>query len=183
MDNCKQLREETIESAEAFSGRLIKLRVDKVRLPNGRETTREIVVHRGAVAIVPMIDHDRIVMVRQFRKAAGEVLMEIPAGTLEQGEKPIECAQRELQEEIGYASSKMTLMFTSFLAPGYSSEKLHTFLAQGLSGSKAEQDADEFIEVVEVPLNSAIELIHQGDIKDAKTICGILMAQRMLGRD
>ncbi len=182
MENGKQLREETIESVEAFSGRLVKLRVDTVRLPNGRKTTREVVVHRGAVAIVPMLDGDRIVMVRQFRQAAGGVLMEIPAGTLEQGENPLECAQRELQEEIGYAASDMTLMFRSFLAPGYSSEMLHTFLAQGLSKASAEQDADEFIEVVEVPLHHAVELIRQGDIKDAKTICGILMAQRILGR-
>lgn len=176
-----ELREETIESVEAFSGRLVKLRVDRVRLPNGRETTREIVVHRGAVAVVPMLDGDRVVMVRQFRQAAGEVLMEIPAGTLESGEDPVECAQRELREEIGYGASEMTLMFRSYLAPGYSSEMLHTFFARGLTKASAQQDADEFIEVVEVPLHDAVELIRKGDIKDAKTICGILMAQRLLG--
>lgn len=175
-----ELREETIESVEVFSGRLVKLRVDRVRLPNGRETTREIVVHRGAVAVVPMLDGDRVVMVRQFRQAAGEVLMEIPAGTLEPDEDPVACAQRELQEEIGYRADEMTLMFKSYLAPGYSSEMLHTFIARGLSKASAVHDPDEFIEVAEVPLHHAVEMIRSGEIKDAKTICGVLMAMRVL---
>ena len=174
------LREETIESKEVYNGRLVKLRLDRVRLPNGKETTREIVVHRGAVAVVPMIDHDKIVMVRQFRQAAGEVLLEIPAGTLNPDEDPVICAQRELEEEICYHPNKLTLMFTSYLAPGYSSEKLHTFLAEDLVKKCAESDADEFIEVVEVPLSDAVDLIRSGEIKDAKTICGIMMAQRIL---
>lgn len=175
-----ELREETIESVEAFSGRLVKLRVDTVRLPDGRQTTREVVVHRGAVAMVPMIDADRILMVRQFRQAAGEVLMEIPAGTLEPGEDPVQCAMRELQEEIGYGAADMSLMFRSYLAPGYSSEMLHTFLARDLTKVSAERDSDEFIEVVEVPLDGAIELIRGGQIKDAKTVCGVLMAMRVM---
>ncbi len=97
-----ELKEQTIESNEVFTGRLVKLRVDTVRLPDGRETTREVVVHRGAVAVVPMTDDGKVVMVRQFRQAAGEVLMEIPAGTLEPGEDAAECAHREIQEEVGY---------------------------------------------------------------------------------
>lgn len=175
-----ELREETIESVEAFSGRLVKLRVDRVRLPNGKEATREIVVHRGAIAAVPLIDGDRIVMVRQFRQAAGETLLEIPAGTLDAGEDPVDCARRELGEEIGYYPNKLTLMFKSYLAPGYSSEMLHTFLAQDLIKTQAHADADEFLEIVEVPMSDAIDLIRTGNIKDAKTICGILMAQRIL---
>lgn len=175
-----ELREETIKSIEAFSGRLVKLRVDTVRLPNGRETTREIVVHRGAVAVVPLIDTERIVMVRQFRQAAGEVLMEIPAGTLEPGEDPAVCADRELQEEIGYKAEELSLMFRSYLAPGYSSEMLHTYLARGLVKASAERDPDEFIEIVEAPLDDAVGMIETGEIKDAKTICGILMAIRVI---
>lgn len=175
-----ELREETIESKEVFSGRLVKLRVDIVRLPNGKEATREIVVHRGAIAAVPLIDGEKIVMVRQFRQAAGETLLEIPAGTLDSGEDPVDCARRELGEEIGYHPNKLTLMFKSYLAPGYSSEMLHTFLAQDLVKTQAHTDADEFLEVVEVPMSDAIDLIRSGDIKDAKTICGILMAQRIL---
>jgi ADP-ribose pyrophosphatase len=177
------LREQTIRSEEAFSGRLVKLRVDTVRLPDGREARREIVVHRGAVAAVPLLDHDRVVMVRQFRQAAGEVLVEIPAGTLDPGEDPCVCVARELTEEIGYASNKLTLMFRSYLAPGYSSEMLHTFLAEDLVRSDtANSDADEFIEVVEVPIAEAVEKIVTGEIKDAKSICGVLMAQRFLAR-
>lgn len=174
------LREETIESTEAFSGRLVKLRVDRVRLPNGHETTREIVVHRGAVTAVPLIDTDTIVMIRQYRQAAGEVLMEIPAGTLDPGEDPLTCVEREMREEIGYHAEKITPMFRSYLAPGYSSEMLHTFLAEELVSGEAHNEPDEFIQVVEVKMADAIELIRSGEIKDAKTICGILMAQRIL---
>src|ERR1035437_3206634 len=121
-DDHMELREETIESTEVFSGKLVKLRVDKVRLPNGKEATREIVVHRGAICAVPLIDHENIVMVRQFRQAAGEALLELPAGTLEPGEDQFACVVRELKEETGYRSNKLTPMFKSYLAPGYSSE-------------------------------------------------------------
>lgn len=175
-----ELRETTIASEEVFSGRLVKLRVDTVRLPDGKQATREIVVHRGAVAAVPLLDGDRVVMVRQFRQAAGEVLLEIPAGTLDPGEDPCACVARELTEEIGYASNRLTLMFRSYLAPGYSSEMLHTYLAEDLVRSRADSDADEFLEVVEIPLADAVGGIVSGEIKDAKSICGILMAQRFL---
>jgi ADP-ribose pyrophosphatase len=175
------LKEETIDSQLVFDGRLVKMRVDRVRLPNGKETSREIVVHRGAVAAVPMIDHDKIVMVRQFRQAAGEALLEIPAGTLDSGEDPAECVARELGEEIGYKANRLTLMFKSYLAPGYSSEMLHTFLAECLEKIEAHPEADEFLEIVEVRMCDAINLIRSGDIKDAKTICGVLMAQKITG--
>lgn len=178
----QNLRESTIESTEVFSGRLVKLRVDRVRLPNGKETSREIVVHRGAVTAVPLMDHQTVVMVRQYRQAAGEVLLEIPAGTLDRDEDPVKCCERELREEIGYHANKITPMFQSYLAPGYSSEMLHTFLAEDLERAEAESEEDEFIQIVEVPLDSAIDLIRSGEIKDAKTICGILMAQRMLAQ-
>ncbi|MCE5314709.1 MAG: NUDIX hydrolase [Armatimonadota bacterium] len=174
-----ELKEETLESRLAFDGRLVKLRVDRVRLPDGKETTREVVVHRGAVAAVPFIDHDKIVMVRQFRQAAGEALLEIPAGTLDPNEDPADCVVRELGEEIGYKANKLTLMFKSYLAPGYSSEMLHTFLAEGLEKIEANPEADEFIEIVEVRMRDAIDLIRSGEIKDAKTICGIMMADHL----
>ena len=175
-----ELREETIRSEEVFSGRLVKLRVDTVRLPNGRQTTREVLVHRGAVAAVPLLDGDKLVMVRQFRQAAGEVLLEIPAGTLDPGEDPFACVARELEEETGYRADKITLMFRSYLAPGYSSEMLHTFLAEDLTQVEAHAEADEFLEVVELPMAEAVEKIVSGEIKDAKSICGILMAKRFL---
>ncbi len=175
-----ELREETIESNLVFEGKLVKLRVDKVRLPNGRETNREVVVHRGAICAVPLTDSRNVVMVRQFRQAAGEALLEIPAGTLEQGEDPINCAKRELGEEIGYIPQKLTLMFKSYLAPGYSSEMLHTYLAEELVRVGQHSEPDELLEIVEVPMSDAVDLIRKGEIKDAKTICGVLMAQRIL---
>lgn len=175
-----KLKEVTIGSTEVFTGKLVKLRVDTVRLPDGREATREIVVHRGAVTAVPIVDTNKIIMVRQYRQAAGETLLEIPAGTLDPGEEPYKCAVRELKEEIGYSPRKLTLMFRSYLAPGYSSEVLHTFLAEDLTRADARPDEDEFLEVVQIPLDEALDMIHSGDIKDAKTICGITMAERIL---
>lgn len=173
------LTEKTLESRLVFEGRLIRVRVDKVQLPDGTTSTREIVEHKGAVAIVPMLDAENIVMVRQFRQSAGKILLEIPAGTLESGERPIECARRELMEEIGYYPDKLTEMFRSYLAPGYSTEMLHTFLAEELRPMSEDSDADEFIEVVTVNLNDAVGMIQSGEIIDAKSICGILLASRL----
>ena len=174
-----ELTEKTIESKRIFEGRLVNLRIDTVELPNGRISTREVVEHKGAVAIVPMLDHQTIVLVRQFRQPAGTVLLEIPAGTLEKGEDPADCARREVQEEIGYAPGLLTEMFHSYLAPGYSTEMLHTFLAEDLQKSEANRDTDEFLEIVTVSLEHAVKMIDTGEIVDAKSICGILLASRM----
>ena len=173
------LTEKTLESKRIFEGRLVNLRVDTVELPNGRTATREVVEHKGAVAIVPMLDHEKIVLVRQFRQPAGAVLLEIPAGTLDKGEDPADCARRELVEEIGYFPEKLTEMFHSYLAPGYSTEMLHTFLAEDLRQVGQNNDVDEFIEVVPVNLRDAVEMINTGEIMDAKSICGILLASRL----
>jgi ADP-ribose pyrophosphatase len=173
------LTEKTIESKRVFEGRLVNLRVDRVELPNGRETTREVVEHRGAVAIVPMLDHEKIVLVRQFRQPVGRAILEIPAGTLEAGEDPYDCARRELAEEIGYHPRKLTRMFYSYLAPGYSTEMLHTFLAEDLEKVEENRDADEFLEIVTINLRDAVEMIRSGEIIDAKSICGLLLASRI----
>lgn len=173
------LTEKTIGTERIYEGRVISLRVDTVRLPNGLTSKREIIEHRGAVAIVPMLDHKQVVLVRQFRQAAGRALLEIPAGGLEPGEEPADCARRELTEEIGYYPGKLTEMFYSYLAPGYSTEKLHTFLAEDLIPHKAESDSDEFLEVVIVNLTDAIDMIRSGEIADAKSICGLLLAARL----
>jgi len=173
------LTEKTLESKRIFEGRLVNLRVDTVELPSGRTATREVVEHKGAVAIVPMLDHEKIVLVRQFRQPAGAVLLEIPAGTLDEGEDPAGCARRELVEEIGYFPGKLTEMFHSYLAPGYSTEMLHTFLAEDLRQVGQNNDVDEFIEVVPVSLRDAVEMVISGEIVDAKSICGILLASRL----
>ena len=174
------LREETIDSREVYSGKILTLRVDRVRLPNGKESIREIVVHRGAITAVPLLDDGRIVMVRQFRQAAGETLLELPAGTLEPGEDHVECARRELREEINYTPNRLTLLFASYLAPGYSSELLYTYLAEDLVEAEGKSDDDEFLEIVTIPLDKAVELVSEKQIKDAKSICGILMAHRII---
>ncbi|MHB0913241.1 MAG: NUDIX domain-containing protein [Armatimonadota bacterium] len=174
-----KLIEKTLESRRIFEGKLINVRVDTVRLPDGGTSTREIVEHNGGVAIVPVLDHETVMMVRQFRQPTGQVLLEVPAGTLKPGEDPMECAQRELVEEIGYSAGKITPMFSSYLAPGYSSEKLHTFLAEELHQESQNTDSDEFIEVVSVRLDDAVEMIRTGEIADAKSICGILLASRL----
>ena len=173
------LTEKTLESKRIFEGRLVNLRVDTVELPSGRTTTREVVEHKGAVAIVPMLDHEKIVLVRQFRQPAGAVLLEIPAGTLDEGEDPAGCARRELVEETGYFPGKLTEMFHSYLAPGYSTEMLHTFLAEDLRQVGQNNDVDEFIEIVPVNLRDAVEMVISGGIVDAKSICGILLASRL----
>ena len=173
------LTEKTLESKRVFEGRLVNLRVDTVELPNGRVTTREVVEHRGAVAIVPMLDRERIVLVRQYRQPVGGAILEIPAGTLETGEDPYDCARRELAEEIGYRPGKLTRLFYSYLAPGYSTEMLHTFLAEDLEKVGENREPDEFLEIVTINLRDAAEMIRGGEIVDAKSICGILLASRI----
>jgi ADP-ribose pyrophosphatase len=171
------LTERTVESKRIYDGRIVSLRVDTVELPDGKTAHREIVEHRGAVAIVPMLDSQQIVMVRQYRQAAGEVLLEIPAGTLGAGEDPEECARRELIEETGYSAHEMTRLFGSYLSPGYSDEMLHTYLATGLTEGPGLQDEDEFVEVVKINLSDVMRMIQLGEIKDAKSICGCLLAE------
>ena len=178
-----ELREKTLKTERIYDGRVVNLRVDTVELPNGRTSTREVVEHRGAVAVVPILAHDRIVMVRQFRQPTGEVLLEIPAGTLDPGEDPEECARRELTEETGYVAGELRRMLRSYLAPGYSSETLHTYLALGLTQSRPHAEPDEFLEIVTVGLADAVARIGTGGIKDAKTICGILMADRIVNHE
>lgn len=172
------LEEERVQSDYAFRGRLVHLRIDTVRLPSGRTTTREVVEHPGAVAVVPLHDDGTVSLVRQWRQPAGKVLLEIPAGTLEHGEDPLDCACRELAEEVGVTAGRMVHLFSSYLAPGYSSELLHTYLALELGPACARPDADEAIAVVRMPLAGATSAVLDGTIQDAKTVCGLLLAER-----
>ncbi len=176
------LREETIESSVAFHGRLLKVWVDTVRLPNGRTSTREVVAHPGAVAMVPLYDADHVLLVRQWRHPAGRALLEIPAGTLDAGEDPCDCAVRELMEEIGYRPQLLTRLADIFLAPGYSSECLHLFLAEQLSPERLAHDEDETIDTVCLDWHDIETLIAHGEINDAKTLAGLLLAQHHLQR-
>ncbi len=174
------MQEEVIRSERIFQGRVVNLRVDTVRLPNGRLSQREIVEHRGAVAIVPMLDDETVLMIKQFRLAANEVLLEVPAGTLEPGEAPEVCAARELEEETGYRAGTLRPLFSQYLAPGYSQEILHVFLAQNLERTAQQMEEDENVEVVPMPIGRAVELVLSGEIKDAKTIAALLVTYYIL---
>ncbi|MEN6350534.1 MAG: NUDIX hydrolase [Syntrophomonas sp.] len=171
-----ELGEKTLSSRELFKGRIIKVREDRVLLPDGTESTREIVEHAGAVAIVAIDDEDNVWMVRQYRKPLEEVLLEIPAGTLEENEDPLLCAQRELAEETGLRAKNWQRILAYYSAPGFCNEKLHLFMASQLSEGESNLDHDEFLEPVRVPLREAYDLIFAGQIKDGKSIIGIQYA-------
>jgi len=149
---------------------------------DGRAIQREVVEHHGAVAIVPMLDSETILMIRQYRPAVNEVLLEIPAGTLEPNEEAEACAARELEEETGYRSGRLTSMFSQYLAPGYSSEVLHAFLGENLSATAVNPDEDEEIEIVPIAVSDVESMILDGRIRDAKSIAALLVAIRLRGK-
>jgi ADP-ribose pyrophosphatase len=176
------LDEKILSSEPVYLGKLVKLYVDTVQLPDGTQSTREIVRHPGAVAMVPLLASGEVVLVRQFRGAADRVLLEIPAGTLEPGEEPLAAAGRELQEEAGFRPGKLERLGGEYTAPGYTSEFIHLFLATDLVPSRLAQDADEFLEAVTLPLGEALRQVESGEIQDGKTIIGLLLAARRLGQ-
>jgi ADP-ribose pyrophosphatase len=149
------------------------VRVDKISDPEGPSYTREVVVHPGAVVVIPVDANGDILMVRQWRRAVGKILLELPAGTLEEGEEAGVTADRELQEEIGYKAGRLTKLGGFYSAPGFCSEYLHLFLAEDLRESRLAPDDHEHIEVCTVPLGKALELIEQGEIEDAKSVAGL----------
>jgi len=162
-----------VDSRRIYDGRVIGLRVDRIRLPSGDVFEREVVEHRGAVAMLPLLDDGRLLLIRQYRHPVGKVLLEIPAGTLSDGETPEECARRELIEETGYDAETIKELFSCFLAPGYSSEKIHLFLASKLKRVGSSPEVDEFIQLEPTELEDAEAMIKRGEIMDAKTISGI----------
>lgn len=156
-----------------YEGRIISLRSDKIKGFSGAVHTYDIVTHPGAVVILPVDQHKKIHLVKQWRRAAKEILIELPAGTLEENENPIYCAQRELQEEIGYKAHKITPLGGFYTAPGFCNEYLYFFLAEELEKSYLEADDTEFIDHVTMTVEEAMLSIENHEIKDAKTICGI----------
>ncbi len=150
---------EMIHSESIYHGRIFSVRKDRVRLPNGGETTLDIVEHSGAVTILPIDADNNICFVHQYRHAAGIEMLELPAGGLEPGELPEVCAQRETREEIGMKAGKLENIGSFFLAPGYSTELLHVFLATELSPAPLERDVDEFLRVERIALAQVFEMI------------------------
>ena len=174
------LQESVLHTETIYEGRVVNLYLETVCLPNGAEAVREVIRHGGAVAIVPLHDDGQITLVRQFRLPAGTALLEIPAGTLEPGEDPQDCAIRELQEEAGLYPGRLTRIGGIFLAPGYSSEYIHLFVATDLRLSTLHGDDDEFLEVVRMPFGEVLELIDRGEMEDAKTITAVLRTARLI---
>jgi ADP-ribose pyrophosphatase len=167
------ITEQITSSQLIYSGRTLKLRRDEVRLPTGRTTSREIIEHPGSVGIVPILGDGRIVLIRQFRLAAGEVIWEIPAGTLEKGEAPEACARRELEEETGYKVEVLKPLFECYLAPGYSMELMHFFVASSLKMAKQAMEEDEIISIQPLEPERIISMIGTREIKDVKTVSAI----------
>jgi len=163
-----------VNSVYAFEGKLLKVRVDDVVLPGGKRTKREVVLHPGAVAIVA-IDGGKVLLERQYRHAAGKVMWEIPAGTIEKGESQKQCALRELREETGFSAKSIEEILHFYVAVGYSTEVITLFVATGLEKNKASPEEDESIETMMVPLESALEMVERNEIEDAKTMIGLLL--------
>jgi ADP-ribose pyrophosphatase len=168
------MKEKTLSTENIYQGRRINLRVDKVMLPNGRETTREIADYPNSVGIVALDKGDNVILVRQYRHAVGRILLEIPAGGMEAGESPLDSALRELEEESGYTAGCIEQIGGAYAAPGYSTEFLHIFLATDLKPGPSRNDEDEYIELAPVPLQNVMQLIRSGELCDGKSIIGLL---------
>ena len=169
-----------ISSTRAYTGRVISLDVDEVRFPDGSTGSLEMVRHPGASAVVPILDVNdedpEVLLIRQYRYAADGYLYEIPAGRLDAGESPETCANRELREETGYLASKMERLFTMYTTPGFTDEKIHLFVATGLTAGESAREADEFLELVPTKLSRALSMCEKGEIQDAKTALALLFA-------
>ena len=163
-----------LSSEEVFLGRAVNLRIDTIEKISGQVTTREIVEHSDCIAVVPVDDEGRIVMVKQFRRPANKMLLEIPAGGVEAGEDPEDCVRRELQEEIGYIPGKLQKLGGFYAAPGYCTEYLHLFLATHLTESRLTAEDTDEIEVLRFTVPEIRAMIDSGEICDAKSIAGLL---------
>jgi ADP-ribose pyrophosphatase len=170
-----------------YSGRVINLDVDVVEFPNGTTGELELFRHPGASAVVPFLtdpqgEDPQILLIRQYRYAADGYLYEIPAGRLDPGEDPEECARRELREETGCTAGTMRHLYTMYTTPGFTDEKIHIFLATDLQQGEAAREADEFLTVEPVLLSRALEMVKSGELKDGKTAVGILYAAGFIAR-
>ncbi len=174
--------ETVLASERIYEGRLVNLRVDQVRTPNGIETIREIIEHRGAVALVVIDEADHVILVKQYRHAVRAETIEVPAGVLEVGEDPFEAAQRELREETGYRADRIERFGGIYTAAGYNTEYIHFYLATGLSPDPLTPDDDEAIHLVRLPWAEAIDMIRSGQLDDGKTVAALLLTQSRMMR-
>ena len=180
----EDLIEKKISGESVFDGKLLHVRRDTVLLPNGHETVREWVKHPGASAVLPVLEDDSVILVRQYRYPVGRVTLEIPAGKLDvAGEDPLECAKRELKEETGYSAASYEKLFSLATTVGFSDEWIHIYLAEGLTAGEDCPDEDEFINTVRMPLDEAVKKIYDNTIVDGKTVTALLMYAARLEKE
>ena len=178
-----ELMEKVISKKRCFDGVVINVDHWQVQLPNGETALREVALHKGAAAVVPVDDQGRVAMVHQFRTPIERLTLEIPAGKLDYvGEDPFLCAQRELREETGLRAERWQKLVALKTTPGFCNETIHMFMAQGLSQGENDLDEDEFIHVEWIPIEEITDHILRGEIEDSKTIAAILMARELLAR-
>lgn len=170
-----------VDSKHIYKARVFDVYEDIVSLPDAREVTYSRIQHGKSVAMIPLTEKNEVLLVKQFRHATSDYLLEIPAGTMDKGpESAAECAQRELAEETGFQARTLLKVFEGYSLPGYCSEYMYYYIATGLYPAPLPPDHDEFIELVSVPFEKALELVTAGEIKDAKTALGILFVERYL---
>ena len=172
--------EKRIDGEEKYKGVIVRVRLDRVELCDGKLTRREVVEHPGGVCILPVDEDGCCTMVRQFRYPFGKMLLEAPAGKLEYGEDPLECAVRELSEETGFQADELIPMGSMCTSPGYSTERLYLYLARGLHRGESHPDEGEFLNVERYPLSELVEMVMRNEIDDGKTMAAILKAEKIL---
>jgi ADP-ribose pyrophosphatase len=176
------LTERTVASETLFEGHIVRLKLDKAELLNGRIATREVVEHPGGVAVLAMDEDGLVTLVRQYRYPFHEVVTELPAGKLEYGEDPALAARRELEEEVGVQADELHYLGCLYSSPGFCNERLHMYLARGLHQGESHPDEGEFLERMELPFGALVEQIMTGEITDAKTVATVLKVKVLLGR-
>jgi ADP-ribose pyrophosphatase len=172
---------EIIEEKIVYCGRIFDLKVHKLKIPSDRVITREFVDHPGAVALIAL-KQGKILLIKQYRHSVRKWLFEVPAGTLERGESPEECAKRELEEETGYRAGRVEEVFKAYVAPGYSSELIHFFLAEDLRKGASSPEEDEITQTIWLDVDEALKMIFKGEIRDLKTISAILWISNVGGK-
>ncbi len=166
-----------------WRGRVFDLTREEIVMPTGRKTTVEVIRHPGSASIVPLLNDGRVVLIRQFRPSLEQVIWEIPAGTMGSGEDPLGCARRELMEECGYRGSRFEKLGEILPAPGYCDERIHLFMATDLTPCAQHLDEDECLTVHPLPFEEALDMIRRGEIQDAATIVGLLLAYPVWNRN
>ncbi|HTD89984.1 MAG TPA: NUDIX hydrolase [Burkholderiales bacterium] len=176
----RDMSEQQLHSQTVFHGKLLHVKSDTVRLPNGHQSTREYILHPGASMIIALCDDDTIVLERQYRYPLNRHFIELPAGKIDPGEDPLDTAKRELREECGYVANAWRHLTTLHPSIGYANERIELYLARGLTQAGHQRDEDEFLEVLHVPVANALAWIRDGHITEAKAVTGLLWAEKIL---